>query len=62
MKVPCKDCENREVGCHSKCEEYIEWKEELAELNKKIAKEKLADWQANRRTHEAIKRMRNLRK
>lgn len=58
MKVPCKDCENRELGCHGKCEEYIEWKNELAELNKKIAKEKLADYQANMRTHEAIRRMR----
>jgi hypothetical protein len=22
MKAPCKDCEKRELGCHSKCEEY----------------------------------------
>lgn len=58
MKAPCKDCENREVGCHSKCEEYIEWKTEEGALNKKIARERLADWQANMRTHEAIRRMR----
>lgn len=24
---PCKDCEEREVGCHSTCEKYIEYKE-----------------------------------
>lgn len=23
---PCKDCEDRNVGCHSKCEKYIEFK------------------------------------
>lgn len=22
MKAPCKDCEKRYLGCHSKCEEY----------------------------------------
>lgn len=25
-KPPCKDCTERTVGCHSKCEKYIEWK------------------------------------
>lgn len=24
--APCKDCEDRELGCHSKCEKYIEYK------------------------------------
>lgn len=23
---PCKDCEDRELLCHSKCESYINWK------------------------------------
>ena len=22
---PCKDCADREVGCHSTCKAYIEW-------------------------------------
>lgn len=22
MEAPCKNCKAREVGCHSKCEEY----------------------------------------
>jgi hypothetical protein len=22
MNAPCKDCEKRHLGCHSKCEEY----------------------------------------
>lgn len=23
VKVPCKDCDKRSVGCHSTCEKYI---------------------------------------
>lgn len=23
MKFPCKDCEKRYIGCHSKCGEYM---------------------------------------
>ena len=23
---PCKDCEDRAVGCHSSCEKYMNWK------------------------------------
>ena len=25
-KPPCKDCPERTVGCHSKCQRFIEWK------------------------------------
>lgn len=25
---PCKDCTDRQVGCHGKCEKYIKWKKE----------------------------------
>lgn len=28
-KVPCKDCQFREPGCHGKCEMYRDWREEL---------------------------------
>lgn len=28
MTCPCKGCTNREIGCHSKCSKYIEWKAE----------------------------------
>lgn len=27
-QAPCKDCENRQHGCHGKCEKYAEWKAE----------------------------------
>lgn len=25
MRAPCKDCPRREVGCHSKCDDYIKF-------------------------------------
>lgn len=31
MKAPCKDCPDRQVGCHSTCEKYIEFKKEADE-------------------------------
>lgn len=33
MKNPCKDCGIREIGCHSECKEYTEWKEWRREKN-----------------------------
>ena len=35
MTAPCKDCDIRFVGCHSKCEKYIQYKKEMAEADKK---------------------------
>ena len=25
MNAPCKDCEKRYVGCHGRCEKYLEY-------------------------------------
>lgn len=36
----CKDCEKREVGCHSTCEEYIRQSEETKKINELKWKEK----------------------
>lgn len=36
---PCKDCEKREVGCHSNCKAYLEVKE----YNEMIAEKMFAD-------------------
>ena len=38
MIVPCRNCEDRKVGCHSECERYQKYVVENARL-KKIAKE-----------------------
>lgn len=29
MKPPCRECQFREVGCHSECESYIQWRAQL---------------------------------
>ncbi len=33
MKTPCRGCQFREVGCHSKCESYIQWRVQLDKYN-----------------------------
>lgn len=30
----CKDCERRYVGCHSQCEDYKQYREQLDRINK----------------------------
>ena len=29
MKVPCRECQDRQVGCHGKCERYQHYKKNL---------------------------------
>lgn len=29
MNAPCKDCKDRAPGCHSRCEKYIAFTEEV---------------------------------
>lgn len=33
MVYPCKNCQEREVGCHSKCERYLQKREEQDAIN-----------------------------
>ena len=37
---PCKDCENRELGCHSNCEKYLEFRKVIDHKNKEYRKNK----------------------
>lgn len=45
---PCKDCPDRYVGCHSKCDKYLEFKEQhskektIIQLRKKEAQDEVA--------------------
>ncbi len=32
----CKDCENRELGCHGSCEAYIQEKAKNDEFNRQV--------------------------
>lgn len=34
---PCYECNKRTIGCHSKCDEYIEWAKKRREVNEKIS-------------------------
>ena len=35
---PCKGCTRsmKEIGCHSKCKDYISWKENVTNYNKHV--------------------------
>jgi hypothetical protein len=37
MNAPCKDCKDRVLGCHSKCEKYKAFSEENKKTYKKRA-------------------------
>lgn len=40
MKAPCKDCEKRYPGCHSKCEEYQAFHKANEEMHERVHQEK----------------------
>lgn len=31
--APCKDCTDRHVGCHGKCENYVKWRAEKDKIH-----------------------------
>lgn len=35
---PCKNCDNRKVGCHANCEGYINFRKNYEELRERINK------------------------
>lgn len=43
MTCPCKDCEFRQPGCHSKCEVYKEWRKTIDESYRERDSRKIAD-------------------
>lgn len=36
VKFPCKECTNRNLGCHAICEKYLAAHKENTELREKI--------------------------
>ena len=32
MSAPCMNCKKRELGCHSSCEEYLNYKAEIERI------------------------------
>jgi hypothetical protein len=39
MECPCKGCNDREAGCHSRCSAYDEWHKDYEKVKSKIRKE-----------------------
>lgn len=37
---PCRDCNDRTVGCHSNCDRYNEWLREERQKNEEYRKQK----------------------
>lgn len=35
MNAPCRACEAREPGCHSKCDKYITWRSDRDRIAEK---------------------------
>lgn len=44
IKPPCKNCEDREVGCHAKCKAYIEWAKWHEAAREKNRTERIIDF------------------
>lgn len=42
-EAPCKDCQDRKPGCHSKCEKYASYKEKRKKENDVIESNKGKD-------------------
>lgn len=40
-KSPCKDCSDRQIGCHSECEKYISWRAEHEKVSETIRADKM---------------------
>lgn len=38
MKAPCKDCPDRQLGCHSTCKRYLTYKESCEVIRKERSK------------------------
>ena len=43
-EAPCIDCEDRQIGCHGRCERYQMWQAEHLEAKRKEYDERRADF------------------
>lgn len=62
--TPCRECTERYVGCHAKCEKYINWSTEHIEEKKKITEGRYREYMAENfliKRREARKKLRNRR-
>ena len=50
IKAPCKDCKERSISCHSRCDKYISYRKEYDEINEKYREYKKASRLPDRTT------------
>lgn len=55
--VPCKDCDERSVGCHSTCVRYKDWRKRKDVEHDFILEAKLKEADIHRYKKEAVKRI-----
>ena len=62
--MSCKDCEKRTLGCHSTCEEYIQFSKERREMLDKMREENRILWNeaSDRNRLKRMRKDRNRRK
>lgn len=61
ITAPCRDCTDRHMNCHSECNKYKEWKQELDVVKEQVLVKRIAEAEAAKRRNEAIARMRKSR-
>ena len=64
VQSPCKECQDRAVGCHAKCERYADFKAESERERKAFYLKKIVlsagpRWQANKTFKGAKKAMKS---
>jgi hypothetical protein len=61
-KAPCKGCEDREIGCHDRCEKYQEYRQQNIEHNVMVANARRVDSYFNAKAKENADRGRRNKK
>lgn len=57
--APCKDCQDRVVGCHSNCECYTAWKKKHDEEHELIIQKRKTEGDLLHRRNEAIRKFKH---
>jgi hypothetical protein len=58
-ECPCRNCADRQAGCHSSCAKYTKWKSEYTKYSKAVKENRMQEYIM--RDYEA-KKHRNLKK
>lgn len=54
-KAPCKNCEERHIGCHSECSSYKEFRSSVDELRAKKREEAERNLRSRSKAHSRAK-------